>query len=95
MNVYFFETFKEDIQKMVRNYIFELDNLRGDSSYSLDKKYDYVEIYDFKETDNSLILTYRIFDKETKSPRFFDTPVEIKISKFHLLVTNFKYLNSK
>lgn len=95
-NNYFFKAFEKDIQKMVRNYIFELDSLKGPDSFYFDKLYDYVKIYNYEETENYIIVTYQIYDKDTqKSKNIFPEPVEMKISKFHLLVTNFRYLNDK
>lgn len=85
----FFTQHKEDIQKIVRNYIFLIDKKKSDDDYTkmnFDKEYNFLEILDYKDVDDNIIVTYQISDKLSNTP--IEPPVTATISKFNLLMVN-------
>jgi hypothetical protein len=95
---YLNQLFSDDIQKCVRNFIFELDKKLDDNDinkYNLDKEWDFLEISNFDYDNEFVSLDYRIISRISGVPKVFDEPVHIKIPIIHLIISNFKYFNEK
>lgn len=94
---YFFKIFKNDIEKLVRNYIFELDSKLSDddiNKFHFDKEWDYVKVYSIKYNITNLHITYQIFDRLTNNPKIFNEPVEMVIDKMDFTMLNLIYLQN-
>lgn len=87
----FFNRFQEDLQKLVRDYIFTIDSLKDDDDLSkrfFTKKENYLQIFDYKETEHDVIVTYQIFQTSPNNISL-EKPVTTTISKFHLLAVSY------
>jgi len=86
--------FKEPLEKMVRNYIFSLDELLDDSDSSkmcFDKKYDFVKLHECLQLKEYIKVKYQIVDSVGKV-KFFKEPVYITIPYLYLFAANYHHL---
>lgn len=95
---YQLEKFKPEIQKIVRDYVFDLDaklHENDSNKYDFHKEYDYVKIHDLVRYPDHIYVTYQICDLKTKKVKYFEEPVSLKFDILLMIISIYKALNAK